>query len=35
MNADDARTYLDYVAMVYGCEVNGQEFIDGLAKDIR
>ena len=35
MNADDARTYLDYVAMVYGCEVNGQEFIDGLTNDIR
>ena len=35
MNADDANTYLDYVAQVYGCEVDGQAFIDGLAKDIR
>jgi raffinose/stachyose/melibiose transport system substrate-binding protein len=35
MNADDARTYLDYVAMVYGCEVDGKGFIEGLTNDIR
>ncbi len=35
MNADDARTYLDYVAMVYGCEVDGKGFIEGLANDLR
>lgn len=35
MNANDANTYLDYVAQVYGCQVNGQQFIDGLTKDIR
>ena len=34
-NADDAATYLDYVAQVYGCQVDGQGFIDGLAADIR
>lgn len=35
MNADEANTYLDYVAQVYGCKVDGQGFIDGLTKDIR
>jgi len=35
MNADDANTYLSYVDLVYGCDVNGQEFIEGLANDIR
>ena len=34
-NADDAATYLDYVAQVYGCQIDGQGFIDGLAADIR
>ncbi len=35
MNADDANTYLSYVDQVYGCQVNGTQFIEGLAKDIR
>jgi len=35
MTADDAQTYLSYVDLVYGCQVDGQGFIDGLAKDIR
>ena len=35
MNADDANTYLSYVDQVYGCQVDGQAFTDGLAKDIR
>ena len=35
MNADDAQTYLEYVAQVYGCKVDGQGFIKGLSKDIR
>lgn len=35
MNADDANTYLSYVELVYGCEVDGQGFIEGLANDIR
>ena len=34
-NADDAQTYLDYVAQVYGCAIDGQGFIDGLSSDIR
>ncbi len=35
MNADEAGIYLSYVDKVYGCELNGQEFIAGLTKDIR
>ena len=35
MNANDAQTYLEYVDQVYGCDIDGQGFIDGLAKDIR
>ena len=35
MNADDANTYLSYVDQVYGCQVDGTQFIEGLAKDIR
>lgn len=35
MNANEANTYLDYVAQVYGCKVDGKGFIEGLAKDIR
>ena len=34
-SADDANTYLDYVAQVYGCKVDGAGFIAGLSKDIR
>ena len=35
MNADDANTYLSYVDQVYGCQVDGAAFIEGLSKDIR
>ena len=35
MNADDATTYLSYVDQVYGCMIDGQGFVDGLAADIR
>ncbi|MBR6237661.1 MAG: extracellular solute-binding protein [Lachnospiraceae bacterium] len=35
MNADDANTYLSYVDQVYGCQVDGTQFIEGLANDIR
>ncbi len=35
MNADSANTYLSYVDQVYGCLLDGQQFIDGLAKDIQ
>ncbi len=35
MSADDANTYLSYVDQVYGCQVDGTQFIEGLANDIR
>ena len=35
MNAEDAAVYLSYVAKVYGGEVDGAEFISGLASEIR
>ena len=35
MNADDKDIYLEYVAKVYGREINGEDFIKGLKKDIR
>jgi len=35
MAAGDAQLYLEEVAMVYGCEVNGQTFVDDLASSIR
>ncbi|MCR5421411.1 MAG: extracellular solute-binding protein [Lachnospiraceae bacterium] len=34
-NADDANTYLSYVDQVYGCQIDGKGFIEGLANDIR
>ena len=35
MSADIAQIYLSYVAKVYGKEVNGAEFIAGLASEIK
>ena len=35
MSADTAQIYLSYVAKVYGKEVNGSEFIAGLASEIK
>ena len=35
MSADPANIYLDYVAKVYGKEIDGQGFIDGLTKDLQ
>ena len=35
MNADEASTYLNYVAQVYGCNIDGNGFIEGLANEIR
>ena len=35
MSADPAQVYLDYVAKVYGKEIDGQGFIDGLTKDLQ
>ncbi|MBQ7636055.1 MAG: extracellular solute-binding protein [Lachnospiraceae bacterium] len=34
-NADSANIYLSYVEKVYGCQIDGQGFIAGLAKDIK
>ena len=34
MSADPANTYLDYVSMVYGCELDGAEFVEGLTNDL-
>ena len=34
MSADPAQIYLDYVAQVYGSEINGEGFVEGLTKDI-
>ena len=35
MSADPAQIYLDYVAKVYGGEIDGQGFVDGLTKDLQ
>ena len=35
MSGDPAYTYLDYVSMVYGGEINGTDFIEGLAGDLQ
>ena len=35
MAADPAQVYLDYVSRVYGGEVDGQQFIDGLTADLQ
>ena len=35
MSADPANTYLDYVSMVYGGEIDGADFISGLAGDLQ
>ncbi len=34
MSADPANTYLDYVALVYGCEIDGEGFVEGLTSDL-
>ena len=34
MSADPANTYLDYVSQVYGCEIDGAGFIEGLTNDL-
>ena len=34
MSADPANTYLDYVALVYGSEINGTDFVEGLTNDL-
>ena len=35
MSADSANTYLSYVDQVYGCLLDGTQFIEGLSKDIQ
>ena len=35
MSEDDLYIYIDYLALVYECEIDGQEFSEGLALDIR
>lgn len=35
MSADSAAIYLDYVGKIYSSKINGKEFVDGLAKDIK
>lgn len=35
MSADSAAIYLDYVSKIYSSKINGQEFVDGLVKDIK
>ena len=35
MSADPANTYLDYVALVYGGEIDGPGFIEGLSQDLQ
>ena len=34
MSADPANTYLDYVAQVYGCKIDGAGFVAGLTNDL-
>ena len=34
MSADPANTYLDFVSQVYGCEIDGNAFVDGLTKSL-
>ncbi len=34
MSADPAYTYLDYVSMVYGCDIDGAGFVEGLTNDL-
>lgn len=35
MSADTAQIYLDYVSKIYSSKIDGQEFVDGLTKDIK
>ena len=34
MSAEPTGTYLDYVSLVYGCEVDGPGFVEGLTQNI-
>ena len=35
MSADPANIYLDYVSKVYGCEIDGAQFIEGLSATLQ
>ncbi len=35
MSADRANIYLDYVSKIYSSKINGEEFVNGLVKDIK
>lgn len=35
MSADTAQIYLDYVSKIYASTIDGQQFVDGLVKDIK
>ncbi len=35
MSADPANIYLDYVSKVYGCEIDGAGFVDGLTNTLQ
>ena len=35
MSADPANTYLNYVSQVYGCEIDGAQFVDGLTNTLQ
>ncbi len=35
MSADPANIYLDYVSKVYGCEIDGTQFIEGLSATLQ
>ena len=35
MSADPANIYLDYVSKVYGCAINGAEFVEGLTSQLQ
>ena len=35
MSADPANTYLNFVAKVYGCEIDGAGFIDSLTNALQ
>ncbi len=34
MPADRAGTYLDYIGQVYGCAINGEQFVEGLTASL-
>ena len=35
MSADPANIYLNYVSQVYGCEIDGAGFVEGLTNTLQ